>query len=288
VTIGISIKVNDGLVLAADSASTLSFVNDKGESQIANVYNNANKVFNLRKGSPIGAITWGAGNIGVSSISTLAKDFRRLLTVGDTAHQWSLNPEQYTVREVADRFKQFFFDEKYAPAFEKLAEGKRPPLGFLVGGYSTGAETAEEYRITIDQQGVCTGPTPINAGVTPGLTWYGQPEAIHRVVNGFSMGLFDVLKPHLKLTDEQVQSAQQLLLTEVGGPLVIDSMPFQDAIDLAEFLAHVSIQWSRFMPGSSTVGGPIEIAAISKHEGFKWVRRKHYYTESLNPRDGHP
>jgi hypothetical protein len=49
-----------------------------------------------------------------------------------------------------------------------------------------------------------------------------------------------------------------------------------------------AIQFSRFMPGPQTVGGPIEIAAISKHEGFKWVQRKHYYTRDLNPegRDG--
>jgi hypothetical protein len=60
-------------------------------------------------------------------------------------------------------------------------------------------------------------------------------------------------------------------------------MPFQDAIDLAEWLVGLAIGYSRFMPGAPTVGGPIETAAISKHEGFKWVRRKHYFDARLNP-----
>ncbi|CAN5397067.1 hypothetical protein BH11ARM2_BH11ARM2_10810 [soil metagenome] len=39
----------------------------------------------------------------------------------------------------------------------------------------------------------------------------------------------------------------------------------------------------RFRPGDNTVGGPIEVAAITKHEGFKWIRRKLYYEREMNP-----
>jgi hypothetical protein len=60
-------------------------------------------------------------------------------------------------------------------------------------------------------------------------------------------------------------------------------MPFQDALDLAEFMVDATIKMTRFVPGASIVGGPIELAGITKHEGFKWVRRKHYYSASLNP-----
>ena len=31
------------------------------------------------------------------------------------------------------------------------------------------------------------------------------------------------------------------------------------------------------------IRGPIEVAAVTKHEGFKWVKRKHYYDVTLNP-----
>jgi|GEM_PF-7135216 len=67
-TIAISIKVNDGVVLAADSATTLLALDPQhGAPVVVNVYNSADKVFNLRKGLPIGVITWGAGNIGAAS-----------------------------------------------------------------------------------------------------------------------------------------------------------------------------------------------------------------------------
>jgi hypothetical protein len=39
----------------------------------------------------------------------------------------------------------------------------------------------------------------------------------------------------------------------------------------------------RFAPGHQLVGGPTEVAAITKHEGFKWVKRKLYYHDDLNP-----
>lgn len=75
-TIAISLKVNDGIVLAADSASTILSKGPDNRLGVVNVYNTANKIFNLKKGFPIGAITWGSGSIGQASISTLTKDFR--------------------------------------------------------------------------------------------------------------------------------------------------------------------------------------------------------------------
>lgn len=54
-TIVVTVKINDGIVLAADSATTFS--DDKGVP--VKIYNNANKVFNLVKGLSIGSLTWG-------------------------------------------------------------------------------------------------------------------------------------------------------------------------------------------------------------------------------------
>src|ERR1039458_7916479 len=86
-SIAVLIGVHDGVVLAADSASTLSFPVPPGvvlppgqQGVVGNVYDNANKIFNLVKGQPIGCITFGSGNIGNASIGTLIKDLRKKLT----------------------------------------------------------------------------------------------------------------------------------------------------------------------------------------------------------------
>ena len=89
-TIAIALKVRDGIVLAADSATTLS-----SGTSIHNVYNHANKIVNLQKGRPIGLMTWGIGGFANASIATLAKDFR--------ADVWPSRFETgYTVKDVAE------------------------------------------------------------------------------------------------------------------------------------------------------------------------------------------
>jgi 20S proteasome alpha/beta subunit len=53
VSIIVSVKINDGVVMAADSATT--FIKPNGEP--GQIYQNANKVVNLVKGLPIGVMT---------------------------------------------------------------------------------------------------------------------------------------------------------------------------------------------------------------------------------------
>ncbi|MFZ2227485.1 MAG: hypothetical protein WA090_07365 [Candidatus Nanopelagicaceae bacterium] len=84
-TIEIAVKVHDGLVLAADSATTLLQRDSNGQTKETNIYNNANKVMNLYKGLPIGLMSWGLGSIGSSSISTLGKDLRQR-QLGTSSH----------------------------------------------------------------------------------------------------------------------------------------------------------------------------------------------------------
>jgi hypothetical protein len=288
-TIAISLKVNDGLVLAADSASTLIAQAPSGEPAVINVYNNANKIFNLRKGLPIGATTWGAGSIGPASISTLANDLRRRFTGEDSAHpDWHLDPQSYSILSVAERLRQFMYEEHYVPSVASWPEGvDRPSMGFVVAGYSAGAPMAEEYQIVIDR-GECGPPVLLRPLDESGLTWNGQPEAISRLIFGLAPQTPQVLAEHLGVPSDQIGPAMEVLTNALAWQLVQPAMPFQDAIDLAEFLVDLTIKASRFLPGAPTVGGEIEVAAVSKHEGFKWIKRKHYFSSELNPYDFRP
>lgn len=280
-TIAISLKVHDGVVLAADSASTLFGIDpSSGHSGVVTIYNAANKVFNLYKCLPIGCITWGSGSIGNASISTLTKDLRRRFIGKDPEHEdWVLNPDKYTIKDVAKKARKFFYEELYAPEF-KDAPGK-PDLGFIVAGYSAGEGLAEEWRIQI-VNGDCLEPELLRPKNVAGISWSGEPEAINRIVKGHGTGLPRVLK-ELGVPDDQIGPAMNQIVSHLEVPLAPAPMPIQDAIDLAVFLVDATIMFSRFTPGAPTVGGPIEVAAITKHEGFKWVRRKFYYDANYNP-----
>ncbi len=267
-TIAISLKVNDGIVLAADSASTI--IERRGaRSRASYVYNNANKIFNLKKGSPIGAITWGSGSIGQASISTLVKDFRKE----------TLIKENYEIKDVADNFKTFIYDNNYLKEFNNWSD--KPPLGFVIAGYSSESSLAEEWKIDINNDGV-SGPTKVRKKNEVGINCNGEPEAIQRLYAGFSSFLPQILMES-ELSEDKINQIIHSCL-KLQAPMITPPMPIQDAIDLAKFLVETTVKFSKFTPGPQTVGGPIEIAAVTKHEGFKWIERKHYFNPSINPK----
>ncbi len=99
------------------------------------------------------------------------------------------------------------------------------------------------------------------------------------------MGFSPIVAQILSNVTSRGESVGQLLgvlRQQATAPLIQPAMPIQDAIDLARFLVDTSITFARFMPGAPTVGGPVELAAITKHEGFKWVSRKHYWNIEYN------
>lgn len=65
---------------------------------------------------------------------------------------------------------------------------------------------------------------------------------------------------------------------------IVRSMPKQEMAHLAESLVNITTLKRRVSAQRETVGGPIDVAAISKHDGFVWIKRKHYFPAEINPR----
>jgi hypothetical protein len=65
---------------------------------------------------------------------------------------------------------------------------------------------------------------------------------------------------------------------------MIRFMPKPDLAEMAESLVNLTSIRRRVSKGMETVGGPVDVAVISKSEGFVWVKRKHYFDEALNHR----
>ena len=94
---------------------------------------------------------------------------------------------------------------------------------------------------------------------------------------------------HLQeLIDLNLMANNPTLMTKIVQefrPLVNPSMPVQDAINLADFLVDLTKKYFSFAPGHNIVGGDTDIATVTKYEGFKWIKRKHYYPQHLNIKD---
>jgi hypothetical protein len=84
------------------------------------------------------------------------------------------------------------------------------------------------------------------------------------------------------LAPDQADKAANTVIGRLAVPVVLAAMPIQDAIDLAIFMVETTIRFVRFNLRAETVGGPVEVAVITKHEGVKWVRRKFFYTGEQN------
>ena len=277
-TIALSIKVNDGVVLATDSAATIFAKIEGDRVGVVNVYNNADKLFNLLKDFPIGVITWGSGSIGKASISTLVKDFRKSLA------SRLKKADEYQLGQIATDFAKYIYEDNYLPAFKDWPD--KPNLGFMICGYSARQgnyqDFAEEWKIDI-VNGELKGPSLIRGEEQVGMTWSGEPEAITRLYLGFSPQLSQVLIDYGLEPEKVTQEIVPKLIEALTIPFILAPLPIQDAIDIAEFFVQTTITFSKFRPGAPSVGGPIDIAAITKHEGFKWVKRKYYFTRDINP-----
>ncbi len=258
-TIIVSVKINDGIVMAADSAGTMA----SGQ-----IYAHANKITNLCEGLPIGAMSTGAGGIGNESVETLLKDLRRRFAGYDLAYaDWRLDPAGYTLEQVAGRLRTFLFEEKAAACPEPTN------LQLRLCGYSSGRALAEVWQVSMTGQD-CPPPRQIMEETAFGVMWDGQYEALNRLILGLGFDIGDALVKH-GLAVKQAGHLQEEPVRDLYATLSVPAMPIQDAIDLARFLVETTIGFVRFavfMPKS--VGGAVDIAAITKHEGFRWVQRK--------------
>ena len=63
----------------------------------------------------------------------------------------------------------------------------------------------------------------------------------------------------------------------------IGMMPIGELATVAEVFVNLTQIQQRISLETETVGGPIDVAVISKGDGFVWIKRKHYFDREYNP-----
>lgn len=64
---------------------------------------------------------------------------------------------------------------------------------------------------------------------------------------------------------------------------IVRSLPHDELANMAETLVNLSSFKRKVTKERDTVGGPIDVAVITKGDGFIWIKRKHYFSPELNP-----
>jgi hypothetical protein len=264
-TVIVSVKINDGIVMASDSAST--FTNSQ-------VYEHAEKIVNLVKRLPIGVMVTGDGGIGSESLTTLLKDLRKRL--GDKQDPMYLDPASYTMAAVSQRLRDFLYSEKSMPL------GGTANILLRVCGYSAGRPLPEIWQVQL-QGATAYDVVLVHPEGDFGINWDGQYDALNRLILGTPTN-FEQIAVEWGMQPPAASNLGVAVRQAAQETLAIPTMPIQDAIDLARYLVETAIGFTKFsiVKQPKTVGGPIVIAAITKHEGFRWIQRKHFYPRELN------
>ena len=89
------------------------------------------------------------------------------------------------------------------------------------------------------------------------------------------------INPTLNLFDD---SLKDLINNNHVQPLMstIAILQKEDLAEVAENLIYLTSLIRRITPDKESVGGPIDVALLSKGDGFIWIKRKHYFEEKFN------
>jgi hypothetical protein len=254
-TINVSIRVPDGVVIGADSLAT-SLVPLKAQVQLGSI--RCEKCKHEMQGgavqmppigvpgssTPLASKLFYVGNYGVTFFGTSSLNGRSLFN-HVMMFRTSSYKEGMTLEEIADGLSRQLQDAALGdPAVGKAKPGTTV-VGFQICGY-------DEGDVDVGQTSVVT----LNAGRQPkrekqagyGVTVTGQDSVVRML-----------------FSNTQGATASQPSFAKMTLP---------DAIDYARFLVQTTSDYHRFADTVPLVGGPTEIALITKWIGFRWIERK--------------
>jgi predicted transcriptional regulator len=64
---------------------------------------------------------------------------------------------------------------------------------------------------------------------------------------------------------------------------IVAHLPKNELASMAEALVNLTSLKRHITSEAETVGGPIDVAVISKGDGLIWIKRKHYFEPNMNP-----
>jgi len=256
VSLGIVIKGTEGLVLAAESRVTLT-VTPPGQPSLYVSYDNASKLLSFKTPhNHIGAVTYGAAAIDQRTAHSLIPEFEA-----------SLPTARLGVEEFSNQLHQFFLG-RWQSIVPPNYSG--PPMSFVIGGFDEQDLYGRVFAVDIPY--VAT-PQERNPHPNFGMSWGGQREFADRIIQGYDSRLRTIAEQVFGASDPRLaQFWSQLGMLQLQVPIQV--MPLQDCVDLAIFIIRTTIDGQQLTAGIRGVGGPIDVATITRQEGLRFVQKK--------------
>ncbi|HEY44262.1 MAG TPA: hypothetical protein G4O11_09805 [Anaerolineae bacterium] len=258
-SLGVVIKGPEGVVLAADSRVTLT-AERKGSPPLPINFDNATKLLSFSKPhNYVAIVTYGAAVIGLRTAHSYIPEFEVELP----------KKNRLKALDYAERFSKFFLRQWKANMPDDYPG---PSMMFVVGGYDPEAAYGRIYLLDIPRN-----PEPIeqNPGDTNfGMTWGGQLQIASRMIHGYDPILPTILKRELEIDDDSLKSLLSTLKENIEFSIPYQVLPLQDCVDLATLMVRTTIKSQNLSIGLRGVGGPIDVATITRTNGLRYIQRK--------------
>ncbi|MFH1560576.1 MAG: hypothetical protein ABID84_04105 [Chloroflexota bacterium] len=235
-------------------------------------YDNATKLLSFSKPhTNVGAVTYGTAVIGRRTAHSFIPEFE--VTLKEKLEEEKKKEEALKVLDFSRRLSRFFM-ERWGEGM--LPDYKGPDMVFIVGGYDPGAAYGSVFLFGIPSQ---PEPKPRNPDDF-GMTWGGQLQIASRIVHGFDPGALEIIRRTVNLDQDQAEELRAALRQNLEFPIPYDVLPVQDCVDLATFLVRSTITAQSLAIGLRGVGGPIDVAVITRTEGLEYVQQKTIHGEA--------
>ena len=215
---------------------------ETAESTPMKTFPNCQKIFPFYDSFGIG--TWGRGSINSKSVYFAVRELENRFKARDICFN--------TVDEVAQAIADHLEEQVWEDDRGKIKD----PLGGYVVGYAEQTARVIEFNCTSsDSHGACT-----------------IESVNHEDLGSYIGGITEIA--------EIIQD----LYGASGDP---DYPPFgifslQNAMDFASFLIRTTVEFQHFSSRLATVGGSIDVAVVTRLDGFLWVQQHQPVTAILH------
>src|SRR5665213_2384821 len=151
-SLGITIKGPEGIILAAESRVTLQ-VAAPGQPPVINTFDNATKLFDLRGlNNFVGVVTYGLAAIGQRTAHSFAPELEAFLKSKGYSEE-KAKVGRVSVEQVAKDLSDFYMEQWKTAKMPEPFPG--PPMTFIVSGFNDDEPYGRVYVLEIPAR-----PTP--------------------------------------------------------------------------------------------------------------------------------
>jgi hypothetical protein len=268
-SLGIAFKGAEGIVLAADSRVTLNASNPQPNGQtliLPATFDNATKLLRVKGQDYVGAVTYGVGAIGQQAPRTAHSFLPELEACIAQAN----NGGRLSVERFALELSNFFMGQ-WNNLMAGVPNAPDNNMVFLIGGYDQEAPYGRIFEFYVPNR-----PTPVERFASPGefgVTWGGQRQFVDRLLNGYDPRTVELAAQELGL-DAVSKARLASKLRELSSPIPYPFLPLQDCVDLSIFLVRTTMKLQTWTVDIRGVGGAVDVATITKTEGFSAIQVK--------------